>query len=149
MSQLRFHVSSLLLAVSAATVAVGLAVNDGFVSPVRAIVGFLLTVGGLAGVASVAGGRSLSALRSAVRRWWLLAAASFVPYAGATAPATGAAAAIGGAFSGPIAVVAVEALAGAAALCAVTVTVVYWFAANGLHPGRPSPEERVLGERDA
>ncbi|WP_343205498.1 DUF1467 domain-containing protein [Natrarchaeobius oligotrophus] len=90
--------------------------------------------------------RPIDALRSAARRWWALAFVAFLPYALATAPSSERADAVGDVLSGPVATAALEAVAGAAVLAAVSVTVLYWFATYGIHPGRPTPEERVLNE---
>nr|WP_246973504.1 DUF1467 domain-containing protein [Natribaculum luteum] len=138
--------STLLLAVSAGVVALGVTVNDGFAPTLRTIPALLLVVAGLFGIASSVSDWPVDTLRRATRRWWILAFAAFLPYGLATAPSNESAAAVGDAFSGP-AVAALEAVAGAAALCAVTVTVLYLFASYGIHPGRPTPEERVLGDR--
>ncbi len=145
----RFLASSTLLpAISAGFVALGVAVNDGFAPSLRTVPALLLIVAGLFGVASSVGDWPVDTLRRATRRWWMLAFAAFLPYGLATAPSSEDAAAVGDAFSGP-AVAALEAVAGAAVLCAVTVTVLYWFASYGIHPGRPTPEERVLGDRES
>lgn len=140
--------STVPVTISAGIVALGVAVNDGFFPSLRTVIAFFLVVVGLAGVAGSVGDRSIDSIRLASRRWWMIAFATFLPYGLATAPSSAEAAAVGDAFSGPIAVSALEGVAGAAVLCAVAVTVLYWFASHGVYPGRPSPEERVMsGER--
>ncbi|MHC3437578.1 DUF1467 domain-containing protein [Natrialbaceae archaeon A-gly3] len=138
--------STLVPAVSAGLVALGVAVNGGFEPSIRTIPALVVTVVGLAGVASSVADRPLESLRLAARRWWILAFATFLPYGLATAPSSEKAKAVGDAFSGPIAVTALEAAAGATLLCAVTVTTLYWFGSYGVHPGRQTPEERLLDD---
>ncbi|ELY97959.1 DUF1467 family protein [Natrialba asiatica] len=139
--------STLLPAVSAGTVAIGVMINTGFPAAVRTVPAVLLIAAGLFGVVRSVRGRSVDSLRRAARRWWVLAFAAFLPYGLATAPSNEQAAAVGEAFSGPIATTALEGIAGATILCAVAVTVLYWFARYGIHPGRPTPEERILDDR--
>ncbi|SEQ41239.1 hypothetical protein [Natrinema salaciae] len=129
---------------SVAIVAAGVAVNIGFDSPLRTVPALLLVALGVAGVTSTAREYSTARLRRTAKHWWLLAFATFVPYALANAPASESAAAVGDAFAGPIAGLALEAVAGATVCCAVAMTVLYGVAWYGLHPGRPTPEERVL-----
>ncbi|WP_254529443.1 hypothetical protein [Natrinema gelatinilyticum] len=127
-----------------AIVAAGVAVNTGFVSPVRMIPALLLITLGVALVTGTARDHSTARLLDSAKRWWLLALATFVPYALATAPDSESAAAVGDAFTGPIVSLSLEAAAGAVVLCAVSMTVLYGFARYGIHPGRPTPEERIL-----
>lgn len=134
------------LAVFVGLVAAGVAVHGAVTSPVRTLPALALTCVGLYGVARVAGGRSVEQLRFDAKRSWLFAVAAVIPYGLATAPSNERAAATGEAFSGPVAGLATEAVAGAVLLCAVTITVVYAIAVYGVHPGRPTPEERVLNE---
>ncbi|MDJ1432738.1 DUF1467 domain-containing protein [Halostagnicola sp. A-GB9-2] len=138
--------TSLLLAVSAGIVALGVAINDGFAPSARTVPALFLTGIGLFGVASAVDDRPIDALRLTTGRWWALAFVAFVPYGLATSPSSEQAEAVGNAFSGPVVTIALEALAGTAVLCAVAVTVLYWFARYGIYPGRPSPEERVLDD---
>lgn len=141
-----------LVVVSVAIVAVGIAVNDGFDSVVRSVPALVLTAAGLVGVTSTVSTRSVDRLRRSTRRWWLVAFASVLPYGLVTAPSSEAAVSVGEAISGPIPGFVLEAVAGAALLCAVAVTAVFGVASYGLHPGRPTPEERILnddGERRA
>lgn len=134
------------LSVFAALVAAGVAVHGALESPVRVLPALVLTCVGLHGVARFAGDRPAEHLRLATRRAWLVAIVAAIPYGLATAPSDERAAAAGEAFTGPVVGVATEAVAGAAILCAVTITVVYAIARYGIHPGRPTPEERVLNE---
>lgn len=129
-----------------AVVAAGVAVNDGFAFSLRTAPAVLLMSVGLAGVATRAGDRSLESLGPAAKRWWLLALAAFVPYALVTDPAGEPAAAVGDGVAGPALGALLEATAGALVLCAVAITVLYGFARYGIHPGRPSPEERILND---
>ncbi|WP_247000063.1 DUF1467 domain-containing protein [Halosolutus gelatinilyticus] len=133
---------------SVALVTLGVASNAALASPYRQLPALLLIALGVAGVATAARERAPDRLRTATRRWWLLAFAAFLPYALATAPASGSAAAVGAALDGPIAAVALESIAGATVCCAVAMTVLYGFAAYGIHPGAPTPEERILSEGD-
>jgi len=98
---------------------------------------------GVAGVTRTTQEYSTTQLRHTAKRWWLLAFATFLPYALATAPASESAAAVGDAFASPVASLVLESVAGATVCCAVSVTVLYGFARYGIHPGRPTPEERV------
>lgn len=134
------------LAVFGGIVAAGVAVHGALESPVRLLPAFVLACLGLYGVARFASRRSADRLRLATRRAWLIAIVAGIPYGLATAPSNDRAEAMGEVFSGPFAGVASEAVAGAAVLCAVTITVVYAIARYGVHPGRPTPEERVLNE---
>ncbi|MDS0474187.1 hypothetical protein [Natrinema sp. 1APR25-10V2] len=128
-------------------VAAGVTVNAGFDSPLRMLPALLLIAVGIASVTSTAREHGPGRLRNGAKRWWLLALAAFVPYGLATAPDTESAAAVGDAFAGPVVGTALEAVAGAMVLCAVSMTVLYGFARYGIHPGRPTPEERVLTDR--
>lgn len=129
---------------SVAIVAVGVAGNTGFDTSLRTVPALLLIAAGIAGVTGTAREFGTVRLRRAAKRWWLLAFATFLPYALATAPDGEAAAAVGDAFAAPIVGLVLESVAGATALCAVSMTVLYGFARYGIHPGRPTPEERVL-----
>lgn len=131
---------------STAVAAVGVAIADGPVLSGRSVFALALMAVGVAGVSSLAADRSVAELRSTVRRWWVVAFVGFLPYALATAPASESAAAVGDAFDGPVAIVALEAVAGALVLGAVTLSVLYAFATQGIHPGAPTPEERILDE---
>lgn len=138
-----------LLVGSVSVVAVGVAVNTGLDSPYRLVPFLLLTAAGVAGVANAARDYTADRLRLAAKRWWTFAFVAFLPYGLATAPASESAAAVGEAFAGPIVGIVLESVVGAAVCCAVAITVLYGFATYGIHPGRPSPEERVLAsERD-
>ncbi|MFC4437326.1 MULTISPECIES: DUF1467 domain-containing protein [Natrialbaceae] len=139
-----FAVRSPLLVGSVTAVAVGVGVNTGLESPYRLLPALLLLTGGVAGVANGARDYTVDRLRLATKRWWALAFVAFLPYGLATAPASESAAAVGDAFAGPIAAIVLESIAGAAVCCAVAITVLYGFATYGIHPGRRSPEERVL-----
>lgn len=134
------------LAGSVAIVAAGVAVNLVFDSPLRMVPALLLVALGVAGVTSTAREYGTARLRRTAKRWWLLAVATFIPYALVTAPAGESAAAVSDALAGPITALALEAVAGATVCCAVSMTVLYGVAWYGLHPGRPSPEERVLAD---
>lgn len=127
-----------------AIVAVGVAVNTGFDSPFRTPPALLLMALGVAALTNAARDAGTAGLRRAAKRWWLVAFAAFLPYGLSAAPDGESAAAVGEAFSGPVVGLAVESLAGATVICAVAMTVLYGFAQYGIHPGRPSPEERVL-----
>ncbi|QLG50506.1 hypothetical protein [Natrinema halophilum] len=129
-----------------AIVASGVAVNTVFDAPFRTIIALCLITLGVASVTRTARDHSTSRLLRNAKRWWFIAFATFVPYALATAPDSEAAAAVGGAFAGPVVGFALEAVAGATVLCAVSMTVLYGFAWYGIHPGRPTPEERILLE---
>ncbi|SIR96812.1 DUF1467 domain-containing protein [Natronorubrum thiooxidans] len=133
---------------SVAVVAVGVAVNTGLESPSRLLLGLVLIALGIAGVASAARNYSVDRLRLATQRWWTIALGSFLPYALATAPASDSAAAVGSAFAGPTVSLALESVAAAVVCCAVALTVLYGFAHYGIHPGRRSPEERILADGD-
>lgn len=141
-----FDSSILLPTVFAGLVAAGVAIHGAFASPIRVLPALVLTGIGLYGVASFVGERSIEFLRYATKRAWSIAIVAVIPYGLATAPSTEEAAAAGELFAGPIAGVASEAVAGAAILSAVAITVVYAMARYGVHPDRPTPEERVLGE---
>ncbi|MDF9746413.1 hypothetical protein [Natrinema salsiterrestre] len=132
------------LAGSVAIVATGVAVNTGLDTSARTVPALLLIALGVAGVTSTARESSTVRLRRGAKRWWLLAFAAFLPYALATAPDSESAAAVGDAFAGPVVGLALESIAGAMVCCAVAMTVLYAFAWYGIHPGRPTPEERVL-----
>ncbi|SFS34852.1 DUF1467 domain-containing protein [Halostagnicola kamekurae] len=136
--------STLSLAVSAGVVALGVAVNDGFAPSLRTVLALAITAVGLFGIGIVVRDRSLESLRLAAGQFWAGAFVAFLPYGLATSPNSEAAAALGDAFAGPLAFVALEAVAGAGVLCATLVTVLYAFASYGIYPGRPTPEERVL-----
>ncbi|TMT86098.1 hypothetical protein E2L06_05615 [Haloterrigena sp. H1] len=131
---------------SVAIVAVGVAGNTGFDTPLRTIPALVLIAVGIAGVTSTAREAETAQLRRVAKRWWVLAFATFLPYGLATAPDSEAAAAVGDAFAGPVAGLVLESVAGATALCAVSMSVLYAFAWYGIHPGRPTPEERVLAD---
>ncbi|MFA9415525.1 hypothetical protein [Natrinema sp. HArc-T2] len=131
---------------SVGIVAIGVAGNTGFDTPLRTIPALLLIALGVAGVTSTAREAGTARLRWMAKRWWVLAFATFLPYALATAPDSEAAAAVGDAFAGPVAGLVLESVAGAMALCAVSMSVLYAFARYGIHPGRPTPEERVLAD---
>lgn len=138
--------SILFLAGSVAIVALGVAGNTGFDSPIRTIPALLLIALGVAGITSTTTEASTAQLRRAAKRWWLLAFAAFLPYGLATAPDSKSAAAVGDAFAGPVVGLVLEPVAGATVLCAVSMSVLYGFAWYGIHPGRPTPEERVLAD---
>ena len=136
--------SILRLSGSVAIVAVGVAGNTGFDTPLRTVPALLLIAVGVAGVTSTAREFETARLRRAAKRWWLLAFATFLPYALATAPDSESAAAVGDALAGSVPRLVLESVAGATVLCAVSMTILYGFARYGIHPGRPTPEERVL-----
>lgn len=127
-----------------ALVAAGVASNIVFDSPFRLVPALVFVTVGVAGVTSTAREYRVARLRRTAKRWWLLAVAAFLPYALVAAPESEAAAAVGDALAGPLAAVALEAVAGATVLCAASMSVLYGFAWYGIHPGRPTPEERVL-----
>ncbi|AFO58555.1 hypothetical protein [Natrinema sp. J7-2] len=129
-----------------AIVATGVAVNLLFDSPLRMLPAFVLIALGVAGVTSTAREHGTARLRRTAKRWWLLAFVTFLPYALATVPDGESAAAVGDAFAGPAVSLALESIAGATVLCAVSMTVLYGFAWYGIHPGRQTPEERVLAD---
>ncbi|QSW98056.1 DUF1467 domain-containing protein [Haloterrigena alkaliphila] len=138
--------SGSLLAGSVALVAVGIAVNTGLESPLRLLPSLLLTTLGIAGVANGARDYGVERLRLTTKRWWAGAVVAFIPYALVAAPASDSAAAVGDVFVGTTIPLVLEATAGAVVCCAVATTVLYGFASYGIHPGRPSPEERVLSD---
>lgn len=138
--------SALRTAGSVAVVAVGVASNTGLETPYRLLPALLLTAAGVAGIATAAREYGVDRLRLATKRWWAMAFAAFLPYALATAPADDSAAAVGAAFTGPIVSLALRSIAGAVVCCAAALTALYGFALYGIHPGRPSPEERVLAD---
>jgi len=133
---------------SVAIVAVGVAGNTGFDTPLRTIPALVLIAVGIAGVTSTAREAETAQLRRVAKRWWVLAFATFLPYALVTAPDSDSAAAVGDALAGPVSGLVLESIAGATALCAVAMSVLYAFAWYGIHPGRPTPEERVLAGGD-
>lgn len=138
--------SSLPVVLSIAAVATGVAINTGFEPTLRTIPALLLVSAGLAGVANHVADRHVEHLQRTTHRWWLFAFTTFLPYGLVTAPSSESAAAVGDAFSGPVVGTTLEAVAGASILCAVAVTVLYGFASYGIHPGRPSPEDRILDD---
>ena len=133
---------------SVALVAAGVAINTGLESPSRLVPSLLLVAVGVAGIATIARDYGVDRLRATAKRWWGAAFVAFLPYALATAPARDSAAAVGNAFAVPPVPLLLESIAGAIVCCAVTMTVLYGFASYGIHPGRPSPEERVLDGGD-
>ncbi|WP_265111326.1 DUF1467 domain-containing protein [Halosolutus halophilus] len=135
-----------LLVGSVAAVALGVAINAGLDSPYRLAPALLLTALGIAGVTNAARDYTPDRLRLATKRWWVLAFVAFLPYGLVAAPESESAAAVGDAVAGPLATLALESIAGAVICCAVAITVLYGFATYGIHPGRPSPEERVLDD---
>lgn len=136
------------IAGSLAIVALGVASNIGLDSPYRLVPAFLLVTVGIAGITNAARDYGIDRLRVATTRWWAVAFVTFLPYGLATAPATDSAAAVGSAFAGPIVSLALQSIAGAVVCCAVSLTVLYGFARYGIHPDRPSPEERILADGD-
>lgn len=138
--------SILYYAGAVAIVAAGVAVNTAFSTPFRMAPALLLMTFGIAGVTSTVREHSTRRLRRTAKRWWLLAFATFLPYALVAAPESDAAAAVGDALAGSGVAIALEAVAGATVLCAVSMTALYGFAWYGVHPGRPTPEERVLSD---
>ncbi|AEH37223.1 hypothetical protein [Halopiger xanaduensis] len=137
---------SALLVGSVAIAAAGVAVNTGLNSPYRLVPALLLLSLGVAGVTDAAREYGVDRLRTAATRWWTVAFVAFLPYALAAAPESAAAAAAGDAFAGPIVGLALESIVGALVCCAIALTVLYGFARYGIHPGRPSPEERLLAD---
>lgn len=133
-------------AIGAGFVAIGVLSNSTVASPLRTGPAFLLVVIGLYIVVSYNSERRLDQLRDTTRRWWMLALAAFVPYGIVAAPSSEQAAAVGAALQGTLAVAILEATAGAAILCAISVTTLYAMASYGVHPGRPTPEERLLDD---
>ncbi|RKD97800.1 DUF1467 domain-containing protein [Halopiger aswanensis] len=131
---------------SVALAAAGVAVNTVLNSPSRLVPALLLLAVGIAGVTNAAREYGVDRLRIAAKRWWALAFVAFLPYALATAPKSDAAAAAGDAFAGPVVGLALESIVGALVCCAVALTVLYGFARYGIHPGRPSPEARLLAD---
>ncbi|MFC4543668.1 DUF1467 domain-containing protein [Halosolutus amylolyticus] len=129
---------------SVALVAVGVAVNTGLNSPYRMVPALLLLAAGVAGVATAARDYSPDRLRLATGRWWTLAFVAFLPYGLVMAPGNDSAAAVADVLAGPVAAIVLESIAGAVICCAVAITILYGFATYGIHPGRPTPEERVL-----
>ncbi|APW98718.1 DUF1467 domain-containing protein [Halobiforma lacisalsi AJ5] len=136
--------SRLLTAVSVPLVAAGVASTEGFTPSVRTLLALALVTVGVFGATRAVGDRPVDALWAAARRWWAVAFVSFLPYGLATAPANEGAAAVGEAFADPAVLLALEAIAGTAALCAIAITTLSVMASYGVHPGAPSPEERVL-----
>lgn len=134
------------LVASVGVAAVGVGINTGLDAPYRLFPALLLLAVGVAGVTDAAREYGVDRLRVAAKRWWAVAFVAFLPYALATAPESDAAAAVGDAFAGPIVGLALESIAGALVCCAIALTVLYAFARYGVHPGRPSPEERVLSD---
>lgn len=137
-----------LVAGSVAIVAAGVAVNTAFNTTLRTVPALLLIALGVAGVTSTAREYGTDRLERTAKRWWLLAFAAFLPYALVTAPDSESAAAVADAVADPTATLVLESVAGALVLCAVSMTVLYGFARYGIHPGRPTPEERVLAGSD-
>lgn len=134
---------------SVAVVTVGVGINAGLESPYRLVPALLLIAVGVAGVTDAVRDDSVDRLRLVTRCWWAVAFGAFLPYALVSAPASDSAAAVGEPFAGPLTSLVLSSVAGALVCCAVAVTVLYGFARYGIHPGRPSPEERVLpGERN-
>jgi hypothetical protein len=129
-----------------AIVATGVAVNTGFDTSARTVPALLLIALGVAVVTNTVRESSTAQLRRGAKRWWLLAFVTFLPYALATAPDSESAAAVGDAFAGPIVGLALASIAGAMVCIAVSMTVLYGFAWYGIHPGRPTPEERILAD---
>ena len=129
---------------SVALVAVGVASNTGLDSPYRLLPSLLLTALGIAGVATVASDYGVDRLRLATHRWWAVAFVAFLPYALVAAPASESTATVADAAAGSPVPLVLESIAGALVCCAVAMTVLYGFASYGIHPGLPSPEERVL-----
>lgn len=146
MSQALSRRRSSLFVGSIVAVVVGVAVNTGLDSSYRLAIVLALIAAGVAGITSSARGYTADRLRTETRRWWIVALVTFIPYGLLTAPTSESAAAVGEPFSGPIASLAVESIAGGTVCCAVAMTVLYGFASYGLHPGRPSPEERLLDD---
>lgn len=141
----RYPFPSLWLGGSIAVTATGVAIADGVTPSVRTVSAILAMALGLAGVASLAADLSVDDLERASKRRWVVAVIAFFPYAMATAPASESAAAVADSLVGWPSVV-LEAVAGALVLVAVTTTVLYGFARYGIHPGAPTPEERILDD---
>ena len=129
---------------SAILVAVGVAINSGLEPSVRTLPAILVISIGLLGVVSDVSDRPLERLRQTTARWWAIAFVVFLPYGLVTAPSSEEARALGETLSTAIPVVVFESAAGSVFLCAAAVTALYAMAVYGIHPGRPSPEERVL-----
>ena len=146
LSQLLSTVRSRSPAIGAGFVVIGVLSNSAVASPLRTVPAVLLVVIGLYTVVSYNSERRLDTLRDATRQWWILAVAAFVPYGIVAAPTSEQAAAVGDPLQGTLAVAILEATAGAALLCAISVTTLYAMASYGVHPGRPSPEERLLDD---
>lgn len=146
MSGFPYKAPSILVAVSVVAVAAGVAIHAGFESVFGTIPALFLMASGIAGVTSHVRSQPVDSLQSVTRRWWGLALATFVPYGVMSAPSSESAAAVGEAFSGPVVSTTLEAFTGAFVLCAVAITVLYGFACYGIHPGRRSPEERLLDD---
>lgn len=126
--------------------AAGVAIADGLAPSPRTFLALGLLAVGAVGISRLAADASVRELHRAAWRRWLLAVVGFVPYGLATAPQTDAAAALGSQFGATIGGVALEAIAGALFLTAVTTTVMAALAQYGLHPDAPTPEERILDE---
>ncbi|WP_339104523.1 DUF1467 domain-containing protein [Haloterrigena salinisoli] len=131
---------------SVALVAVGVASNTGLDSPSRSLLSLLLMALGVAGVANFVRDYGVDRLRLAAKRWWAVAFVAFLPHALVAAPASDSAVAVADALAVPPVPLVLESIAGAVVCCAVAVTVLYGFASYGIHPGRPSPEERILAD---
>ncbi|WP_126662929.1 DUF1467 domain-containing protein [Haloterrigena salifodinae] len=129
-----------------ALVAVGVASNIGLDSPYRLFPSLLLMALGVAGVATQVRDYSVAQLRLAAKRWWVVAFVAFLPYALVAAPESDSAAAVADGLAAPPIPLVLESISGAVVCCAVAVTVLYGFASYGVHPGRTSPEERVLAD---
>ncbi|WP_254862817.1 DUF1467 domain-containing protein [Halovivax gelatinilyticus] len=131
---------------SIAITAAGVSVADGGALSIRTVPALVLISIGVAGIARLGADRSVDQLERSVTWWWTGAFAAFVPYALVMAPSSETAAAVGGIFGGSVTTAALEAVAGALVLCAVSMSVLYVFARYGIHPGSPTPEERVLND---
>ncbi|MFC3958380.1 hypothetical protein [Halovivax cerinus] len=131
---------------SVSITAVGVGMADGLAPSLRTLFALALLAGGAAGISNLAANTSVADLSNAVRRRWIVAFVAFVPYGLATAPDSEAAAALGARLAGSVGLVALEAIAGALVLTAITTTLLYGVARYGLHPSAPTPEERVLDE---
>ena len=131
-----------------AVAAVGVAVNPGLDAPLRLLFGLGLMAFGIGVVARSTQNYSVDRLRLATQRWWAAAVISFLPYALVAAPASDSAAAVGEMVASPTISLALESVAAAVVCCAVAITVLYGFAHYGIHPGRPTPEERILADGD-
>ncbi|QFU82925.1 DUF1467 domain-containing protein [Natronorubrum aibiense] len=144
-----FSVSAVLrLAGAVSIIAVGITINTGLDAPFRLLLGLGLTALGVAVIARSAQNYSVDRLRLATQRWWAVAFVSFLPYALVAAPASDSAAAVGETVASPALSLALESVAAAVVCCAVALTVLYGFAQYGIHPGRPSPEKRILVDAD-